>query len=469
MKLTHDYLNLPGLFYTRTLPSPVKEPELVLFNDELADELGLQKEKLRSRPGLFTGNEIPEGAIPIAQTYSGHQFGYFTRLGDGRAVLLGEIDTGRDRYDIQLKGAGRTPYSRGGDGRAALGPMLREYLISESMHALHIPTTRSLAVAATGETVRRETPLPGAVLTRVARGHIRVGTFQYALDAGGKEAVRALTDYVLARYGPQVSENKEITLFQSVAEKQAALIADWMRVGFIHGVMNTDNMSITGETIDYGPCAFLDEYDEDAVFSSIDRQGRYAYKNQPVIGKWNLARFAEALLGAADDPDQLLPEFEAALQEYDRLYDRAWLRNMAAKIGIADPYADDRVLVESLLDLMQKNRYDFTNTFVQLTRGEPLPDGLGDWQHLWENRLQMRGISKAQASSLMQQVNPVLIPRNHRVEQVIAQAEEGDLAPFGQLLSRLSNPYDYDTEVAETDTLPMPSTERSGYRTFCGT
>lgn len=390
----HSYARLPEVFYSSLPPVPVAEPKAVIVNDKLAEELGLAAEWLHSSEAaaVFAGNELPEGANPIAQAYAGHQFGSFNRLGDGRAVLLGEqLTPSGGRVDIQLKGSGRTPFSRGGDGRAALGPMLREYIISEAMHGLGIPTTRSLAVATTGEHIRRETPLPGAVLTRVAASHLRVGTFQYALQWGGVDALRALADYAIQRHYPEIDADGEgssaaadisnadgaryARFLRSVVERQAKLVADWMLVGFIHGVMNTDNVTISGETIDYGPCAFMDAYDPSTVFSSIDTGGRYAYGNQPYMTLWDLSRLAETLIPLFDeDADRGMEIAEQTLAGFERLYLNIWFDGMRAKLGLSDREEEDEKLIADLLDLMKAFRADYSNTFVGLTFGVPSPE-----------------------------------------------------------------------------------------------
>jgi len=469
MKLTHDYLQLPGLFYSELQPVPVQNPKMLVYNDALAEELGLSDDK-DAQLLYFSGNAVPKEARPLAQAYSGHQFGYYTRLGDGRAVLIGEIEKDGALYDLQLKGAGRTPYSRGGDGRAAVAPMLREYLLSEAMHALGIPTTRSLAVVKTGETVLRQIPQEGAVLTRVAKSHLRVGTFQYAQEKGGNEAVRTLADYAIRRHKIPAGDNPLLSLFQYVADKQAELIAAWMRIGFIHGVMNTDNVSIAGETIDYGPCAFMDTYDENTVFSTIDRQGRYAYKNQPRIGQWNLARFAEALLGTQDEAEAQLPAYEKILTQYEKRYKEAYYTGMAAKIGIADPDASDRKRVDDLLAAMKKSGADYTNTFVALTRGETCTaTQLSEWTEDWKKRLTAIGETKEAVFARMRANNPVVIPRNYAVELALAAAEKGDMAPFHKLLAQLTDPFCYDQPTDPLYTMPMPAQERQRYQTYCGT
>lgn len=476
----NSYARLPDLFFSRLNPTPVRSPKLAIFNGPLAAALGLNGEALKGSDGeaVFAGNRIPEGALPIAQAYAGHQFGHFTMLGDGRAILLGEqITPSGERADIQLKGAGRTPYSRGGDGRAALGPMLREYIISEAMHALGIPTTRSLAVVTTGESIIRETELPGAVLTRVAASHLRVGTFQYAANWGTTEELRTLADYALQRHFPEVDaeENRYLALLQEVIRRQAVLIAKWQLVGFIHGVMNTDNMAISGETIDYGPCAFMDAYDPATVFSSIDVQGRYAYGNQPHIAVWNLARFAEALLPLLhDDGEQAIKPAEDALSEFARLYHRHWLAGMRAKLGLFNEEPEDESLIEDLLSLMQKHRADYTNTFRALTFDQPEDTGLSDvtgfkqWHEQWQARLGRQQQPQSSAQQLMRESNPAVIPRNHRVEEALeAAVEHGDYSVMERLLDALSKPFAHTREQADYCTPPEPSNRP--YRTFCGT
>jgi serine/tyrosine/threonine adenylyltransferase len=440
----------------------------------------LNAEGLQSEDGVavLAGNRIPEGAVPLAQAYAGHQFGHFTLLGDGRALLIGEqITPSGERFDVQLKGSGRTPYSRGGDGRAALGPMLREYIISEAMHALGIPTTRSLAVVITGESVIRETDLPGAILTRVAASHLRVGTFQYVSTWGTVTDLRILADYTLQRHFPDVaaSSNRYLLLLQEVIKRQAALIAKWQLVGFIHGVMNTDNMAISGETIDYGPCAFMDAYDPTTVFSSIDRQGRYAYGNQPHIAGWNLARFAETLLPLLhDDQAQAVELARDSISAFPGLYRRNWLAGMRAKLGLFIEETQDESLIEDLLGMMQKYRADYTNTFRALTvdksedtvlSGTPEFD---QWHERWQARLGRQQEPRASSYQVMRNSNPALIPRNHRVEEALeAAVNRGDYSAVERLLAVLSTPYAHAPEQADYCTLPAPSTRP--YRTFCGT
>ncbi|KOR76028.1 protein adenylyltransferase SelO [Paenibacillus solani] len=477
----NSYAKLPDSFYTLQDPTPVRSPELVILNESLAQSLGLNAEALRSAEGaaMLAGNKIPEGALPLAQAYAGHQFGYFTMLGDGRAILLGEQLTPEGkRLDIQLKGSGRTPYSRGGDGRAALGPMLREYIISEAMFALGIPTTRSLAVVSTGQPVTRERELPGAILTRIASSHIRVGTFQYVRGAGTTEDLQILADYTLKRHYPDADladgANRYLVLLQEVIKRQAALIAKWQLVGFIHGVMNTDNMTLSGETIDYGPCAFMDTFDPNTVFSSIDAQGRYAYVNQPHMAAWNLARLAEALLPLLhEEEEQAIKLAEEAIGSFADLYHGHWLAGMRAKLGIFHEEEEDESLIENLLQMMKNHQADYTNTFRALTLDQlectPLtgtPEW-ASWYERWQARLGRQQESKDQSLKLMRSSNPAIIPRNHRVEEALEAAEqEGDYSVMEELLHALSHPYAHSPEQAEYAVVP----ERSRpYRTFCGT
>ena len=476
----NSYAHLPKSFFSSINPTSVRSPELIIFNSSLATSLGLNDEALQSDEGIavFAGNEIPEGAFPLAQAYAGHQFGHFTMLGDGRAVLLGEqITPAGERVDIQLKGSGRTPYSRGGDGRAALGPMLREYIISEAMHALGIPTTRSLAVVSTGELVIRETDLPGAILTRVAASHIRVGTFEYVARLGNIEELKTLADYTIKRHYPEieVDEGGYLSFLQEVIKRQATLIAKWQLVGFIHGVMNTDNMTISGESIDYGPCAFMDTYDPATVFSSIDTQGRYAYGNQPYIGGWNLARFAETLLPLLhENQDQAVELAQGVISGFTELYQANWLAGMRAKLGIFNEEEQDELLIKGLLSMMQKYRADYTNTFRALTfdrQEETVLFGTQEfeqWYELWQARLGRQQESKADSQQLMRNSNPAVIPRNHRVEETLeAAVKQGDYSVMERLLDVLSRPYEYAPEQAEYCKLPEPSNRP--YRTFCGT
>lgn len=475
-RLQHSYAQLPRAFFTAVEPTPVKAPRMVVFNRVLAAELGLDAEALAGEAGaaVFSGNVPPPGASPLAQAYSGHQYGHFTTLGDGRAILLGEQITPRgERVDVQLKGSGPTPYSRRGDGRAALGPMLREYIISEAMHALGIPTTRSLAVVATGEDVWREPgPLPGAVLTRVAASHIRVGTFEWAATTGGEAALGALVDYTLRRHYPEraEAENRAQALLEAVVERQAALVAQWMQVGFVHGVMNTDNMALSGETIDYGPCAFMDAYDPATVFSSIDRHGRYAYGNQPRIAQWNLARLAEALLPVLHPVEATAIELaNGAVRRFAERFQAYSLAGMRRKLGLFNEEPEDVALIEGLLGWMHETKADFTNTFAGLGREDAaLPEA-------WRARLGRQAQTAEEAETLRRASNPVVIPRNHRVEEALAAAERGDVGPMERLLEVLARPYDYGSgrdggrgatwaEYCE----PAPG-GGLGYRTFCGT
>ncbi len=475
----NSYSRLPNVFFSSQNPTPVDSPELVILNEPLADSLGLSVEKLKSEDSVavFAGNRIPEEAFPLAQAYGGHQFGHFNMLGDGRAILLGEQITPQgERFDIQLKGPGRTPYSRGGDGRAALGPMLREYIISEAMHALGIPTTRSLAVVTTGELVYRETALPGAILTRVAASHIRVGTFQFAAVWGTPEDLKELADYTIKRHFPEIetAENRYVALLQGVIRRQAELIAQWQLVGFIHGVMNTDNVTISGETIDYGPCAFMDEYDPATVFSSIDRNGRYAYGNQPPIGGWNLARFAETLLPLFhDDEEQAVKIAQDEISRFTELYRSKWLAGMRAKLGIFNEEEKDEAIIEDLLNMMQRNRADYTNTFKALTFDKAEDTVLAgtpefaEWYERWQARLRRQEESKDASQQLMLNSNPAVIPRNHKVEEALEAAVQGNYSVMERLLKVLSRPYGHLPEQAEYCTLPAPSGQP--YRTFCGT
>ncbi|EPY2278078.1 protein adenylyltransferase SelO [Clostridium sporogenes] len=478
--LENSYASLPKIFFTRQSPSYVPSPKLAVLNYPLITSLGLNAQVLQSADGvdILAGNKTPERAIPIAQAYAGHQFGHFTMLGDGRALLIGEhITPLGERFDIQLKGSGKTPYSRGGDGKAVLGPMLREYIISEAMNALGIPTTRSLAVVTTGESIIRETKLPGAILTRVAASHIRVGTFEYVSRWGTVEELRALADYTLQRHfkGEDDKENPYLFLLQEVIKKQAELIAKWQLVGFIHGVMNTDNMAISGETIDYGPCAFMDAYDPETVFSSIDLYGRYAYGNQPSIAAWNLARFAETLLPLLHiNENEAIKIAENAISDFTKLYKRNWLSGMRAKLGIFNEELEDEQLIEGLLNMMQKYGADYTNTFYALTF-DNIEDTIlfgkmefDNWYKLWQERLTRQEESKISSKQLMKSSNPSVIPRNHRVEEALeAAVKEGDYSVMDKLLDALSKPYDHSKEQDYYSKLPESST--CPYRTYCGT
>lgn len=476
--LDNSYSRLPEIFYTQVNPTPVPSPKLLVFNDTLAVSLGLDNLKDNDEiADILSGNQIPDGALPIAQAYAGHQFGHFTMLGDGRAILLGEqITPTGERFDVQLKGPGRTPYSRGGDGRAAIGPMLREYIISEAMYALGIPTTRSLAVVTTGESVYRETELQGAILTRIASSHIRVGTFQYVSRWGTYDELRELADYTIKRHYPDAknSDNPYLFLLQEVIKRQAALIAKWQQVGFIHGVMNTDNMAISGETIDYGPCAFMDTYNPQTVFSSIDVQGRYAYGNQSYIAGWNLAKFAEAIIPLLhDNKDQAIKLAQDSISGYSDLFFKSWLAGMRAKLGIFNEETEDEEFIEDLLNLMEKYKVDYTNTFLALTFDkwdDSKLYGTRDftkWHDLWQGRLKRQKQSQSDSQQLMKNNNPAIIPRNHRVEEALNAANQGDLSKMHKLLNVLSRPYEHSPEQEAYSMPPEPS--NCHYRTFCGT
>ncbi len=477
--------NLEGFFAT-CKAEPSVAPKLLQFNQGLAEELGLDPIALDSEAGLaiFSGNVTPEGSEPIAQAYAGHQFGGFApQLGDGRALLLGEvIDIQQRRRDIQLKGSGRTPFSRGGDGKAALGPVLREYLIGESMHALGIPTTRALAAVTTGDDVYRERPLPGAILTRVAASHIRVGTFQFGATRGDEDKVRALADYAIARHYPDIAdaENPYLAFFEAVADTQTALVARWMNIGFIHGVMNTDNMTISGETIDYGPCAFMDHYARGTVFSAIDRQGRYAFANQPEILPWNLTRLAETLIRFVDpDKDRAIELLTEKIHRIQPLYETYWLAGMRSKIGLSTEDPLDKKLINDLLMLMEEEHADFTLVFRRLSqtlRGDgnavrnlfKEPEAFDVWEQRWRKRLEQDGIPTETGAQAMDRVNPIYIPRNHKVEEALAAAvDQKDMMPFSKLLAVLSHPFD---EVSGNEAYAEPAPVMGKpYRTFCGT
>ncbi|WP_108815961.1 protein adenylyltransferase SelO [Loktanella sp. Alg231-35] len=465
----NSYVKLPAQMFTAQLPTPVKAPQMIAVNADLGAILGIDPAMLTAPEAVqvFAGNHIPDGAAPLAQAYAGHQFGNWNpQLGDGRAVLLGEvIGTDGIRRDIQLKGSGPTPYSRRGDGRAWLGPVMREYLVSEAMHAMGVPTTRALAAVTTGEDVFREDVLPGAVIARVAQSHIRVGTFQFFASRGDMTALHALTDHVIARHYPQANGPAE--LLDLVIARYAALIAKWMGLGFIHGVMNTDNVSIAGETIDYGPCAFIDGFHPDSVFSAIDQYGRYAYANQPGIGAWNMAQFATALIPLMPDRDAAIEAFTAAVHRMPVIYEAEWLRAFAAKLGIANPTEDDRTLITDLLDLMTKDGADFTNTFATLNTARARDQFLSrDAFDTWADRWHLR--KSDDAATIMAQANPQIIPRNHRIEEVINAGRNGDHAPFHALLAAVTNPYAPLTD----DTAHFaraPSEDEQVKRTFCGT
>jgi len=477
LNLESTYAELPKVFFSKLSPTPVKQPEIMIFNEKLADEIGLDLSGMsgEERTNLLSGNLVPDGTEPFAQAYAGHQFGNFTMLGDGRAIVLGEhLAPSGQRLDLQFKGSGRTPYSRGGDGRAALGPMLREYVIGEAMHALGIPTTRSLAVVTTGETVYRENELPGAILTRVAGSHIRVGTFEYASLHEDKAITQALLDYLIDRHFPTIKEkdNQALALLEAVIEQQADLITHWMRVGFIHGVMNTDNMALSGETIDYGPCAFMDVFAPDTVFSSIDHKGRYAYANQPYIAQWNLARLAESLLPLMHDrKEEAIAMAEDSLNAFEQVYKAKWLNMMGTKLGLSEVSKEDERLVTYLLDWMHENGSDYTNTFRDLSQ-EELPDGelyatesFQAWHTRWQARIEEEDLESSIA--LRKSVNPAVIPRNHKVEETLQAGEEGNHTPFHDLLKALEKPYEDDDHLTPYQSPPKP--EEKVLQTFCGT
>jgi len=472
----NSYALLPEAFFVRLNPVPVPGPKLIVFNDTLAQFLGLNTDALKGDEGaaVFSGNRIPAGADPLAQAYAGHQFGHFTMLGDGRAIVLGEQVTPKgERFDIQYKGSGRTPFSRQGDGRAALGPMLREYIISEAMHTLGIPTTRSLAVVTTGEPVFRETTLQGAILTRTAASHIRVGTFEYTAARGKPEEIRTLADYTICRHFPDLATegNPYLDLLGAVMDRQASLVARWLMVGFIHGAMNTDNMALSGETIDYGPCAFVDAYDPNTVFSSIDHNGRYAYGRQPQIAQWNLARFAETLLPLIHgDSQEAISMANEAISGFPDTFRRYWLAGMRAKLGLLNQESDDGALAKDLLDLMHRHGADFTNTFRDLASGS-LPEAsvfrapdFKQWFERWQARLKRQPESWEASRRLMITHNPAVIPRNYRVEEAV---ERADFTVMEKLLDALAQPYQDPPEQAGYHLPPPPSAEP--YRTFCGT
>jgi len=478
-RFDNTYSKLPDPFISNTSPIPVKSPELIILNDNLSKQLGLNFSLVSKKElsNLFSGNSLPEGSKSIAQAYAGHQFGHFTMLGDGRAVLMGEhISKNNERFDIQFKGSGQTPFSRNGDGRAALGPMLREYIISEAMHSLNIPTTRSLAVVKTGEDVVRENILQGAILTRVASSHLRVGTFQYVAMRNNESELRTLVDYTINRHYPNIkkSKNKALDLLKVLIELQIDLVVNWMRVGFIHGVMNTDNMSISGETIDYGPCAFMDTYDPQTVFSSIDELGRYAYFNQPSITKWNLARFAECLIPLIDTNKEKAIEVATELiNSFDKSYETKWINMMRDKLGLFGQDQKDQVLIIDLLTWMHKNKADYTNTFCFLMDENFQHNKIYNdenfltWKERWKERLKLNNNTPEKYLSLMKSVNPLVIPRNHKVEEVLESANNNDLSPLKKLINVLEKPYEKTKENIDYQS-PAPVSDKK-YKTFCGT
>lgn len=474
----NTYSKLSETFKEEIKPIPVKNPELVILNEQLAKELNLDFSNISQQDlsKLFSGNILPEGSHSIAQAYAGHQFGHFTMLGDGRAVLIGEhLSNKNQRFDIQFKGSGRTSFSRRGDGRAALGPMLREYIISEAMHALNIPTTRSLAVVKTGENVIRDQFLPGAILTRVAASHIRVGTFQYIAAKQNLEELEILVNFTIDRHYPNLkkSKNKALDLLNVLIDKQSELVVNWMRVGFIHGVMNTDNMAISGETIDYGPCAFMDHYDPQTVFSSIDEYGRYAYDNQPKITKWNLARFAECLIPLIDKDEETAVKLATdAINNFENIYETRWLNMMRDKLGLFGEDKNDKKLILDLLDWMKINKADFTNTFcylmnIKLGKNKIyLNQEFTNWLELWHKRVNLNNLNNKHLE-LMKSVNPIVIPRNHKVEEALKTASEGNIKRFNDFLKILQTPYENKSNILDFQN-PAPITNEK-YQTFCGT
>ena len=474
----NSYSRLSNAFKEHIDPVAVKKPELVIMNQDLAKELNLDFTKTNKNElsALFTGNILPKGSSSIAQAYAGHQFGHFTMLGDGRAVLIGEHLTNENkRYDVQFKGSGKTAFSRNGDGRAALGPMLREYIISEAMHKLNIPSTRSLAVTKTGEKVMRDTSLQGAVLTRVALSHIRVGTFQYIAARGKQDELEILFNYVVHRHYPELenSKNKALDLLTILIDKQIDLVINWMRVGFIHGVMNTDNMTVSGETIDYGPCAFMDIYDPKTVFSSIDRFGRYAYCNQPNITKWNLARFAECLIPLIDkDENKAIKTATEIINSFGNKYEEKWMDMMRNKLGLLGKGEKDKSLILDLLTWMHEKKADYTNTFCHLMGIEPEKNRMYEdkeflnWKNRWKERLKTNNNAKNKYEKLMSSFNPLVIPRNHKVEEVLSEADKNNLKPLYAFLKVLREPYNNKKDISEYQIISGIDRE---YQTFCGT
>lgn len=477
-RFDNSYRQLPSHFYAPVNPTPVERPDWLAFNRLLAADLGLRDDLEHNAQALevFSGNQLPEGAEPIAMAYAGHQFGHpVPQLGDGRAVLLGEhIDPEQQRHDIQLKGSGRTPFSRNGDGRAAIGPVLREYLLSEAMHALGIPTTRALAAVRSGEPVLRERPMPGAVLTRVASSHLRVGSFQYFAFRGDREAVAQLLDHAIARHYPQLTESDTPALdfISQVGERQARLVAGWMSLGFIHGVMNTDNSSICGETIDYGPCAFMNQFDPATVYSSIDRRGRYAWQNQPAIAQWNLARLAECLLPLIDaDEQRAIDQASSAVEAFGQRYQQHWQRILGDKLGLGESQPGDSELIDQLLAAMQQDSADYSLSLRHLaetadqTDAQPFDSpALKQWHAQWRARIQT---STGVSSQALCQKNPLFIPRNHHVDRALTSAEQGDLQPFRDLLTCCLDPYRPHPELKHLSEPPKPGEDIAA--TFCGT
>jgi len=475
----NSYSHLPETMLSHQPPDQVQKPKLIILNYTLSKELGLDFSFLNDEDiaSIFSGNLLPKGTEPIAQAYAGHQFGHLSMLGDGRAILMGEhITPDNKRIDIQFKGSGKTPYARGGDGKAALGPMLREYIISEAMYGLNIPTTRSLAVVTTGEKVFRETPLIGSILTRIATSHIRVGTFQYVGLLGDVNTLKVLVDYTIDRHCQKRKSNNShaIILLESVIQKQIELITNWMRVGFIHGVMNTDNMSISGETIDYGPCAFMNTYDPQTVFSSIDHYGRYAYANQPVIAHWNLSRLAEILLPLIDDnQDKAIKIAKQIIDKFTTIYKKHWIQMMRNKLGLFGKDSGDEVLITELLSWMQQNKADYTNTFLFLMN-EKITDAkifqndtFLNWFQQWKKRIKKNNKPEKLSLKLMQLNNPLVIPRNHKVEEALEAAVNDDFVPMNNLLKVLKDPYNRQLGIENYQ--QPPGSNEQYYKTFCGT
>ena len=474
----NTYFNLSEPFREKINPSPVKKPEIILLNNDLAKLLSLDFSKISNTElsNIFSGNLLPAGSNSIAQAYAGHQFGHFTMLGDGRAILLGEhVSQSNKKYDIQFKGSGKTAFSRNGDGRAALGPMLREYIISEAMNALKIPTTRSLAVVKTGELIQREKALQGAILTRVASSHIRVGTFQYIAARQKDDELKTLLDYTIDRHYPEIknSNNPALDLLNCLIERQCDLVVNWMRVGFIHGVMNTDNMTISGETIDYGPCAFMDAYDPKTVFSSIDQNGRYAYCNQPGITKWNLARFAECLIPFFEKNQKKAIQIATeTINDFEKKYEEKWMNMMRNKLGISGLDNKDKPLILDLLTWMHEKKADYTNTFCHLMNLDPKKEKIFEdskfivWKKRWKERLLKNDNNQIKSKELMKNNNPLVIPRNHKIEEALEAAELNDMEPINKILEILKNPYDKQSEIIDYQ---YPSKSSEKYQTFCGT
>ncbi|MDC0333520.1 YdiU family protein [Candidatus Pelagibacter sp.] len=475
----NTYSKLSKTFREEIKPTPVHDPNLVILNEELAKDLNLDfsKQDNKKLAEIFSGNFLPEGTTPVAQAYAGHQFGHFTMLGDGRAILLGEhLVNQKQRVDVQFKGSGRTSFSRGGDGRAALGPMLREYIISEAIHALNIPTTRSLAVVKTGEKIVRENLLPGAILTRVASSHIRVGTFQYIAAKQNTDDLNTLIDYTINRHYPEIktSDQKAIDLLNLVMEKQCQLVVNWIRVGFIHGVMNTDNMAISGETIDYGPCAFMDTYNPKTVFSSIDKLGRYAFSNQPPITKWNLARLAECLIPLIDkNEDTAIKIATKTIDNFQNVYEKKWLNMMRDKLGLFGEDQNDLKLINNLLNWMESNQADYTNTFCYLMKIDTNDDlkfkdiNFINWLKEWENRILINNGSKEKSINLMKKTNPIFIPRNHKVEEALENANKNNFQHLNDLLDVVKKPYTNNENLKH---YKRPANLNGiKYQTFCGT